>query len=181
MKKTTKKKVTFTRLTAAQKRVAIAKDARKQLLATRYKPRRGIYVGDDLPDFEYQNYIAKINDRRLFSKAADGGKTFKPCKVCQIGQALVSGIRLFNRLEISHQSDQSDFYAGVSRWFSRKQYIMMEIAFERRDVSAGRNELPAEDYQRALNFAKRLHIKRPLALSLAIWKNVIRNKGTFIP
>lgn len=170
MKKTTKK--TFTRLTAAQKRVAIAKDAIKQLVAGRFLASRGTYISD--------NGMYYTDHNRHISQDTVGKRTFKPCRVCQIGQAIVSGIRLFNRLEIDTNTvSGSDLHREMRRWFTRRQTNLLETAFERRSLGRRIGIWDTGCFD-AVNFGGN-KCRTPRALSIAIWKNVIRNKGTFIP
>lgn len=167
----TKTKKTFSRLTKAQQRVAIAKDAIEQLKARRFVASPGSYIRDKIRD----------GANRSISQETVGGRTFRPCRVCMIGQAIVSGIRLFNKLEVeSCEVSGSGLHHELKRWFTSSQAAMLEVAFEKRNVGY-RMHTWTDEYSAAVNFGHHNKCRTPYSLSIAIWKNVIKNNGTFKP
>src|SRR6185437_4537611 len=107
----------FHRLTDAQKRVAIAKDAIKQIKLGAFK----VYPSC---------YITLLHGLDEFRKGDSKELTKKtPCKVCQIGQGIISGIRLFNRVTaFDIMTDEESALDLITRWFSRRTAVLMEGA-----------------------------------------------------
>jgi hypothetical protein len=159
----------FGKLTKAQKRVAIAKDAIKQITAKSLTVESGRYVV--LP-----NNVAVLN--QTSARRMKG-----PCRVCQIGQAIVCGIKLFNETstESIEGSETNRAMKLVTRWFSEESAVAMEGSFENQDnwVTENRVVFAYDKLLRIAAFRKRHKTYR--ARSVAIWKNVIRNKGEFVP
>lgn len=172
-KPTTKPKA-FTRLTAAQKRVAIAKDVLKQIKAKRLLIETGSYLSWD---------ALKLRDERTpFSKAT----LTKPnkCHACAVGSAVASGLRLFNDGALSVYVERDDAFSTLRRWFSRNQVIAIEVAFEHESTRALEQRYRGDKFlnRAAAEFQfRRSDIGKATQRAVAIFKNIIANNGEFKP
>jgi len=162
----------FTKMTAAQKRVAIAKDVLKQIKAGRVRIHMGSYlkyIQCPVEDFTTFNQSTLLADETV-------------CRVCAVGAAIVSGLRLFNGAEVGDlEGDGLAAYNAISRWFSKKQSALIEQAFEDSCAFAITREALNSEWQskKASEFKNRRPNKRSRAIS--IFQNIIDNKGLFKP
>lgn len=145
-------------LTPDQMRVAIAKDVIKQIDAHIYKATQGIYfkqiIGMDGPfPIHRDKYFNPITQTNVGE--------IKSCQVCAIGSVILSGIRLFNEVEFGRTHKAS--YDAVQIWFDMDQAILIEKAFEWQSTRFYKRYPAATDRLKA------------------IMKNIIRNKGKFVP
>ncbi len=157
--KTTKK------LTTAEKRVAIAKDALAQIAVKKFVVETGnTYVG-----------VKKLpNGATSGNQLQDELKKIPKCTVCALGACFLSSVRKFNDIKTADVLFSNEFAANtmeadgasvkvhIEKYFSCDQRQMIENAFE--GWSYG---WPAKttDTQRLT----------------AILKNIIKNEGTFKP
>lgn len=162
--KTQMKKKTFTRLTAAQKRVAIAKDVLKQIAAKTTTIMSGQYW--DVQTDPY-NYVTK---KTLSSKVK--------CQCCAVGAAVLSGIRKFNQDEVPRHNGGSDCCIPIT-YFSREQFAAIEAAFE----PEGFRQMAAYVSHSIFKAAVRFNdgIKSKTERAQRIFKNIIKNNGEFKP
>lgn len=143
----------FNKLTAAQKRVAIAKDVIDQVEAGKY-----------VPFFGY----AMIQGKNEISQKVL--KQNPECEVCAVGAAALSAIRLGNHFEFPHAHLVSThIFKVLSKWFSSEQAGMIEAAYER----FSRNGKACFDFEPS--------IARGSQRIITIFTNIIRNKGEFVP
>ena len=111
-----------TKLSKSQMRVAIAKDVIKQLKAGVYIP-AGTYFWV-ATEGTFSGLLSNENVQEEVLKLQD-------CKVCAIGAAFVSGVRLFDGIS----GKNWDIYkgsnsVGAQSFFTRKQLCNMEEWFE---------------------------------------------------
>lgn len=167
----------FDALTPAERRMAIAREVLDLTSRRVLVPRQGHYV--DNVDGCYD-----INLYGPAQKVADNPKL--RCNVCQIGAAVVVAVKLFDRVPGEHSmlgslatpSLREDY---LDRFFSREQQALMECAFET-DTSFRHYMTPSlelEAAEKAVAFGNRYEGELPRFR--AIWRNVLRNGGTFIP
>lgn len=142
----------FTKLTAAQKRVAIARDAIKQIECKTYKASEGFYVGIGSG--------VRINQTKV--------KAMKRCRVCAWGMALLSSVRLFN--EFNETNDPSSIENHLSKIFPNQNLRLIEAVFEGWNDGATNNDATLAFYRKHPDNTKR---------ALAIFRNIIRNRGEF--
>lgn len=163
----------FKKMTAAQKRVAIARDVLKQIKARKFIIRTNHYLlwGDRSP-------------LTPFSKETLTKADVKPCQCCAVGSAIASGLRLFNEDSVQFIDGCNAPLASkvISRWFPKKQAAAMEMAFEIRQDSCrlkyfGQSESLMAD---AGKFGVK-HMGDETKRAIAIFRNIIRNEGTFKP
>lgn len=155
----------FNRLSRKQKRIAIAKDALQQLKLNKYLPARGLYV------LERWNPDESMND----IIARDG----EQCEVCAIGAAFCSLARFNTELTLEHGSPEL-VHNTLRLCFSNRQMALMEYAFEGRSVSRITSTLKSyTDCNLAYTFWHR-H-KDATERMKAIFRNIIKNGGTFKP
>ena len=173
MKKPVTKKVTKRKpLTPAQMRVAIAKDVIKQIIARKMIINNGVYFRPTVAD-------------QHVNKAVANEKGFQ-CRVCAVGAAIVSGIRLFNEVEFRvADMGVTNSFAAIQNWFRPSQAALIEAGLEGEasraiyrhcDVKVSKGDMKRADafYWKHQNMA-------PEDVVIAIYKNIIRNKGEFKP
>lgn len=164
----------FKHLTAVQKRVAIARDAIKCISAKRFK----IQTGDW---FRFVNSDGEIDQTSLQSPRLK-------CTCCAVGAAMAASVRLFNECEITASyANTKEAHDQTKKFFPIKQLELVEVAFERGKGYFGshnpdsKSKLADKGRERiaAISFGKRFRKNKERAL--AIFRNIIRNKGTFKP
>jgi hypothetical protein len=182
MKKLTEKQIereierrnsVFKKASNAQKRVLIAKDVLKQITDRRIKPTRGFYVSinDD-----WRFYAESFRERFI-------SKDIRSCDCCGVGALMVSCTLFNNRQKVGDPElgcdlgmairDNDNIPNGLNRFFSRDQLSMVEQAFE-----CGCGEF-GDKCVAAVEFGRRY--KSAISRLRAIMKNIIHNKGTFVP
>lgn len=152
--------------------MAIAKDILAQIKKDLYNIESGTWV--QVSGCEHISY----GQKELLGEFDES----PVCTVCGIGAACVSAIRLFNRDVIYYGEivNYDDALEIIGRYFTLKQADLIEAAFEQRTdtddmhVSANQEELEA-----AMAFGSQ--ISNHTDLAIAIFKNIIKNKGTFRP
>lgn len=172
-----KTKTPFRKLTAAQKRVAIAKDVLKQIAMRKYRVRLGRYISwlepKSLPVCEL-----------IFKQSTLCDPNRQACRVCAIGGAIASGIRLFDKKITGPLMGQGMQAGGiVSEWFTPAQALLIEAAFESTCSQTMQgfdgNFTTIEDHARCIAF--RARHRSPVSRAKAIFRNIIANKGEFVP
>jgi hypothetical protein len=182
----------FSKLTKAEKRVAIAEDVLLRLKKRKFDPRHmtfvsredaGQMVGGRSKDVELQEAFRALKE---------------PCSVCacflsavdkfdelKIGELLGAGYSQSDTVEnYGFEIESHDVLNYLSRWFSLEQLKLVEMAFEQGE---GWFDLDLEDeddssfarFQKAANFTKGL--RSPKQKMTAIMQNIVDNKGTFKP
>jgi hypothetical protein len=160
----------FGKLTAAQKRVAIAKDVLKQIKARKLIIRTGNFV--DVP-IDY--YFEEHNKQYLNSSSA------QPCTVCAIGAAIVCGIRLFNEVSFKGDVTPEESWPLIRHFFSANQAVLIEAAFEcGGHYSHSYGPWPSDvDVSAARQFGEKYDSDEDRAI--AIFQNIVANNGVFKP
>jgi hypothetical protein len=172
MKKPNPKK--SVKVSKAEQRIAIAKDALAQLRAEMYLAESGTYIGSELTDELDQ----QCDDDR------DGAKPFllkskTPCRVCAKGALFLSTVRRYNKASV--RDVMCDNMLVAENIFGHKQFDLIEAAFERWDHTVAYLEDKDEsvvplDVQ---NFGAAYTDDTDRLV--AILENIIKNKGTFKP
>lgn len=169
-KKTQKVNEAFESASPEQKRVMLAKDALSQLgktteaSAQRFITFHGIHTRVKKGD-ELQKVLPKID----------------LCGVCALGSLFVSQVRMANNCKLS----AGEITCGMvfmekrvkqmEKYFSKEQLHLIEYAFE-----GGAGLYRTSEYSdNAMEFYNK-HTSDKKRM-VAILKNIIRNKGTFIP
>lgn len=162
----------FAAMTPAQKRMAIARDAMKQIEAKKYVIKRNRYL--DLPQVGGYAGLADA----LFNQ--ETLKTVQ-CRVCQVGACLASAIRLFNKIQTKCIGSESrEITRLLSEWFEQDQLALMEVAFEGYGANLIRFEnTTEEEKERAVKYNENYADEEKR--SLAIFRNIIKNRGAFKP
>lgn len=156
-------------MTKAEIRVAIAKDAIKQIKAGNIKVSPERYL--------------KILDKETLEVSQNFFKKNIPCMVCQIGQAIVCGINLFNQTTAEENIMNYEVAMKlVKRWFTPKMAVMMEGAFMPREcgwLTQIYVKVTPKEKESVRHFCSMY--SDDTSRSLAIWKNVVKNNGNFVP
>lgn len=160
----------FHALSKRKQRLAIAADVLSQLKAKKYKAKRGTYHHSDDLDFELFRMMtsesAHLLQSTLLSKEVS-------CTVCGLGAAFCSLSRLGNN--IHWQDREHDVLLPL---FGREQLELIEHAFEGMDINEDEH-LTGKQARRAEKFYNK-HSNKNKRLA-AIFKNIIKNDGTFEP
>lgn len=158
----------FKRMTAAQKRVAIAEDALKWIASGIFKPMSGVYLKQT--DGKAMDRLFVANPQAQL-RTVDLGK----CEVCAVGAMFVAKSNLFNAVKVK---DVGDYHEKLRQHFSETQLALIEAAFELTE-GVGPYDAPEAAANRAVAFGARYaNDTRRLK---AILQNIIDNGGTFVP
>lgn len=166
------------RLTKAQKRMMILKDALKQIKIGFLKPEKAGIC--NLPNIK--NAKDNADGQTLLKKLK---RNKKNCMVCARGALLLTSVLKFNKLTwgdlIAVDNYEGSFEEGsitdgrLMSFFSAEQLMMMETAFERQH---NEYELGKLAYDCWAFYDKYSHPRRRL---IAILENAIKNNGIFTP
>ncbi len=157
------------------KAVAIAKDVLAQIKLQQYVPNSGAYFYDiEDPD----------NPFTIAEDVLD-----KKCKVCALGACIVSAARLFNQDTYEAKPMFSSINEKLNGYFDHKDLLLIEYTFEEGMYGAladyGNHEW--EKYystfdkvtrNAAILYGRSYHYSNERLV--AIMRNIIRNKGSFI-
>lgn len=167
--------VEFARMTASEKRVAIAKDVIAWLNTGKIKASPGTY----------------LEVTKAVSDEATGDTVgIQKCNACALGAVFACAVEKVPTINLADAEEWGNEYAPekmqelLSPYFSTEQLYTIENAFERAVVSGleGDNEYEQEwcDLtKRALAFNKGVRSKKERLVR--IMKNIIRNGGEFRP
>jgi len=184
-KKTTKTKPmkkTVKKMTASEKRIAIAKDTIKWLNTKAIKASPGFYFHIPGNGIKIKNYNENFDV--IFKNAT------KLCMVCALGGMFYSIVRRFdnvtadigyihNRKSGSYLTDVlcQDIYKQLRKYFSIRQLVLIEDSFEEHDG------ISVNDWKKSggcINEPKR-RSKPPAVRMRMIMENIVKNKGVFKP
>lgn len=165
-------------MTKPEKAIAVAKDVLKRLGKLTVK------TGDYL-SFENTNIPKEGNAQNYINEIESN------CRVCALGACLLSQIRLYDKINLDlFESECNDRYIPLedirkifnhlSKIFSKKTICLIEQAFESIGDVCLTDSLSTsdKDIKMAQKYKKYKNDKNRLK---AIMKNVIKNKGQFIP
>lgn len=165
------------RLTKLQKRMLILKDALAQIKLQFLKP---AHMGVcDLKYFDDETGNGAKEILQKFKTENDA------CYVCARGSLLLAGVMRFNKFSVDDLTtaehdgsydEDSITDTKLKSWFSPKQLMMMETAFEN---SYNDIELGEDLWIRCADFG--LRYRSPKRRLIAILENAIKNKGEFKP
>lgn len=153
----------FAKLSKPEQRVAICKDMLKAIASGLQIPLHNDYQGGKL----YKAAMKKAESVKTHQVIDQSLACTVECKCCQLGGMLLAAHR---------QGNGDPSWMGVVReklrkYWTERQLSMMERAFE-----------GWSDPQVSVTyFAKNRGLSSPKNIQIAICKNVIRNKGTFVP
>lgn len=166
----------------SQQRVEVAKDVLKQLELKFLKAERQTY----LKVSELTKDIEKPSDKldKVFDQVF---KSRGKCNVCGIGACFVSMVKLGNSIatkqvgikgyiENGDSIGHYDMRRLLDDVFSEDQQSLIECAFEQ---DSGFGFAPIPDRKAAKSFGQKY--KHDSTRLKAIMKNIIKNKGEFIP
>lgn len=166
----------------SQQRVEVAKDVLKQLELKFLKAERQTYFAVSGLKKDIENPSDKLD--QVFDQVF---KSRGKCNVCGIGACFVSMVKLGNSIatkqvgingyiENGDSIDDDDMRKLLENVFSEDQLSLIECAFER-DLGFG--YAPMLDQEAAKSFGEKY--KHDSTRLKAIMKNIIKNKGEFIP
>lgn len=172
----------FSRLTAAGKRVAIAKDVLKQIKVEQYKIKTGTWL--EIEDISNEDIEAMLGESKTQSLLT--GKPLQlpaaNCTCCAVGAACASAIRIFNNHELptGEINDLDEGREILHKYFPKSQIDQIEAAFEKRSDEGDLHQYADEvQLSKAVAFGVRFH--DPTERAKEIFTNIVKNNGTFIP
>lgn len=161
------KSKSFSRLSKAAKRVAIAKDVIQQIKAGQFAIETGVWA-----EVNNNNAISSdVNQNMLL-----GRREPLKCNCCAVGAAFLSSMRLFNVAEFNEQVSEEYAFDQLERYFTYNQLRLIEQAFE---IDEGACHPDGPESDRAIELGRKYSDETERAL--AIFQNIVRNKGTFTP
>ena len=160
------------KLTKAQMRVIVAKDALLQLQLEKYQPKCGVYIDDDLKrEIQYLPSQGKANREDSVQPYLNN---LNNCQVCAKGAIFLSSVRAFNDVTVGN------FYEGAMNKaysiFGENNLDRIECAFEQWKLKNSSNNNKNTKLNKFID--KYPHTNKRLE---AILKNIIKNKGIFKP
>jgi hypothetical protein len=168
---------TFASLNEAERRVLIAEDVLKQIEVGAYRPLKGFYINDFT--------VTRVNTRtKSIQKLFDDIE----CQCCALGACLLSTTKYKNKLvvdDVIELRSKSGAWKLLKDVFTSKQLLMIEYAFEGRfggdrvGEDCFKDELSFPEEKECVEFGRNYVNSRPRLI--AIMKNIIENKGEFIP
>lgn len=174
----------FKKMTAAEKRVQIAKDVIAQLDTKRLRAFEGVYVrgrgGSSNLKIDPEVFLL---DETLDTEVRD--LLAPQCDVCAKGGLFVAAVDRFDKLKlgddlcpIGNHGGCSDPVEYLTGFFEYNQLELIEYAFERGgagDIVCGHEDM----FKAAEKFGRKF--RSDDARMRAIMKNVIKHNGTFKP
>lgn len=162
----------FKKLGKAEKRVALAKDAIRQIKANILFPKGGNYTRIIRSGLWSEEFMQSSFQDRLVNKEIE-------CECCAKGALICSFVGFENEASVIdigsiNEEQIRDKLKGV---FSPRQLHMIEFAFEGREIMY---------FVYSSEIGRRLgsyfdHYDDPSERLIAILENIIKNKGTFKP
>ena len=181
-----KKATTKKKLTAAEKRVAIAEDTIKWLNSRAIKATPGTYFGAPAKGIKVKSHDDKLDVALK--------KTKEACKVCALGGLFYSMVRRFDKVTVGvgniDSRLNSDYFLGVDgfgvfeeleKYFPHQQLAAIESAFEQRDMFEYEDHAKMSDAEMVWSQDFTRGAKTPADRLRAIMNNIIENKGKFRP
>lgn len=171
----------FKKATKAEKRVMIAKDVLAQLKTNRYFAESGAWV----QEFWSEKHNPELRYEDTSVAEAFDAKEIQQCSVCALGSLFMSCAVITGKTTLM-DLDEERYYLGeliqdnraisngLDKIFSKSQLKLIESYFEGND---GYFVKASKDQDRIENF---FAFEPDIRLKM-IMKNIIENKGTFIP
>ncbi len=168
------RQVPFNKLSKAAQRVAIAQDAINQIKAEKYYIKTGRWVNIKIQTPEDLEEVPDIDQNILLNGFAPIQRKIT-CTCCAIGAAFLSSIRLANKAVITDGAVESlkESVEQLGNYFSKDQIELIEEAFEKGFGYCH------TDGRRGRGFGCSYYDETERAL--AIFKNIVKNKGEFKP
>lgn len=170
-KRIEKANAAFHKMSNKRQRIAIAEDVLAQIKAKKYVAMPGTYVQSDTLDDLVNEPSEEAFDlqKALLGKAPE-------CNVCGLGAAFCSMARLGDELSLD---DADNVHTHLEPIFGGDQLVLIESAFEGDDFSGPLGQLSEKELKACQKFfEKRPDDDKRLT---SIFRNVIKNNGTFKP
>jgi len=180
----------FKKMTADEKRVAIAKDVLAQIRQDKIVCAEGTYF--DAPNKRHSDLCNSIRTSEPDTELRDVLKNFPSCQVCARGAIFLSALKVFNNFavqDIPHWKtrsvapiDTESVFKVGRRFFTTRQIAAIELAFEGDSdyLSAHEQDFLSDKEKEAceLFYNSRQGAENRM---VDIMKNIVKNKGKFIP
>lgn len=168
-----------------QQRIAISKDVLKQLSIKTIKAK----IGDYFEVYDIKEPITKVPEKmddllRIFKR------TKNPCSVCAIGACFVGLVNMGNKIPVKGflSTDKLEGWEigntdimreALRKVFPSVQISLLEMAFEKYYTLSDNEKPDEESMKMAILFGEKYTTDKKRLI--AIMKNIIKNKGEFIP
>lgn len=167
-KRVAKDNARFRKMTAAEKRVAIAQDVIAWVKAGALVPSEGGYVCPS------NGYFAGMADRETQLRDVNLGQ----CEVCAVGALFLAKAVRFDACTVGDWRS-GQFHDNLTDHFSEEQIALIECAFECCRMGPFYNLPSDEDSGDALAFYRRYRTDK--GRLIAIMQNIIDHDGQFVP
>lgn len=156
-------RINFDKLTKMQQRVVIAKDLIARIQAKTFLPSSGTYL---MP--KRGEWFRGLDGLSRTTEVRDALKG-KACRGCEIGGLFLCAVDRHNKLRLGDlgavEENAQGFNEYLRRWFSEEDLALLEQAFEGWYEFADWRDAHPRDSERMVLIAK----------------NMIKNKGRFVP
>lgn len=181
------------RPTKQQMRVAIANDVISQIKSKKLIPKPGVWICDPKMgslDQHIENLIDEAmddpkNDTCNFTEfnARDFTKKVNKCEVCALGSIFVSAVNLYDDVELKDGEEATSVFetldlSPLSKYFSPTSLAFIECCFEGEDSA---HWCDIDGKESAIGIAYHRSFRSSKERLIAIMKNIVRNKGNFVP
>lgn len=179
-----KRKAIWRATTKPQRRILVARDVIAQIKADRLLPMKGRWIDlyRDWSSAAYYDTMDSMQEVVLAKKAK--------CQVCALGSIMASMVLFKNMVTIGNIDRDFDYYrlrkfkrrkdnVGIRALFSRDQLELIEGAFEMGSGLHGTLKQHVKGWEEAKAFGVKFNDST--SRLIAIMKNIIKNKGEFVP
>lgn len=168
----------FTALPRKEKAVLVAKDVLKQIRYSKIKVGKYGYMELILEDADDYELDVQTNLDKI-----------ETCKCCLLGACMLSTTKLGNQLtfnQLDNFADNKKALRLLRKIFTPKQMLMLETCFEGYSWTAsriGRDRFEADLTEEERNACSLFYINHGSSEDRVVsaMKNLIKNKGVFIP
>jgi hypothetical protein len=187
-----KRNKAFRKAPKFRKRLIIARDVLAQQAASRLIAKAGVYLSSPvLEDLAYDRSKINTQLQTILSNTPE-------CRACALGGLFNCGVQIANKLTLGETSSiynygkllGSDAYTYLTRFFDLNQLLLIETAFERKDMQREHREnnryqiqengtLSYDEVETAKAFGE--DVDDDADRLRLIMENIIINKGTFDP
>lgn len=157
-------------MSKADKRVAIARDVIQQIKAGQFIMECGSWAEPCAP-----------KKTKISQESLTVGQPLS-CECCATGAMVLSSLRMFN-VAVFKEIEEKHVVSHLRKHFDEEQVKMIEHVFERGSGHLGFYPIDSDISGRVSAFIRRYPTKRTNddKMAIAIFKNIIKNKGEFVP
>lgn len=160
----------------ARERVKIAQLVLEEIEQEWIVPQHGTYLY-----FEGMPKLHRLGPRKTMQAVLSD----KECQACAIGALFVAAVDEYDSLPAKEGVDVRRMLDYLGRWFEHSQLKLMEAAFENFHSYGSKTQRFHEKHSKVRGYDQITSFERARRSAhnvlVAIMKNVIKNKGRFVP